>query len=396
VLDHANAIDELEAAQARRFERFQRRQLSGAWLIGLTREQAGLVRDRGQDDEPVRFGDAQWRCPDRPAKCSMRLTPFEVGVHCQPGATAFFTGLLKCGSVWACPPCSAVIRSQRAKELRAAYQRIMEDPELNPGVFLTLTLRHNRQMSLNETLDVLLKAFQRMQSWRKWRETAQRLGIVGNIKSLEITCSPKNGWHPHLHVWLITGGRVSGETLADAQEVVFGLWQRAVEKVSGGLAMVPTDKGLDMRRVTSRGITGYVAKLQDDKGNGGERSLASEMVRSDLKTGTQRSAIVPFELLDKNNERNRALWLEYYCATKYRNALTWSRGLRARLGLGEERCDSEIVNDAELHSYFIPAKKFDKGRECGSAKFLHETLMRVETGQRETAPPASETSKVEP
>ena len=38
-------------------------------------------------------------------------------------------------------------------------------------------------------------------------EVKDELGIVGTIRSLEVTCGP-NGWHPHLHVLIFAGADV--------------------------------------------------------------------------------------------------------------------------------------------------------------------------------------------
>ncbi|MEX5272256.1 hypothetical protein, partial [Kocuria sabuli] len=57
-------------------------------------------------------------------------------------------------------------------------------------------------------------------------------------------------------------------------------------------------------------------------------------------------------------------WVEYVEATKGRRAITWSRGLRDRLNLGEERTDEQVIEDAEQDTarVLIPAKSYDRAK----------------------------------
>lgn len=75
--------------------------------------------------------------------------------------------------------------------------------------------------------------------------------------------------------------------------------------------------------------------------------MASELVRSDVKTTRIVGNRTPFELLDATDETSRALWCEYVEATRGRRAITWSRHLRDKLGMDAERTDEEIIEDTE-------------------------------------------------
>lgn len=66
---------------------------------------------------------------------------------------AGYTGLTLCGSVWACPRCSAVVAAARSREIGSAVRRC---DELGGQVqFLTLTLRHVRSDALADLFDPL-------------------------------------------------------------------------------------------------------------------------------------------------------------------------------------------------------------------------------------------------
>ena len=69
------------------------------------------------------------------------------------------------------------------------------------------------------------------------------------------------------------------------------------------------------------------------------------MTRADLKQG-RAGGRTPFEILDDfrwtGDDDDRVLWREYERATKGRQAITWSKGLRQLLAV-TERTDEEIA-----------------------------------------------------
>jgi hypothetical protein len=83
----------------------------------------------------------------------------------------------------------------------------------------------------------------------------------------------------------------------------------------------------------------YIAKTQD------VRAVGNEMARADLKQG-RAGGRTPFEIFDDfrwtGDADDLAVWREYERATKGRQAITWSKGLRALLAVAE-RTDEEIA-----------------------------------------------------
>lgn len=79
--------------------------------------------------------------------------PREVSVRLSPGErpVAGFEGLATCGSVWACPRCSAVIAAERAAAMGEAIRACLD---AGGAVYLlTLTLRHQSGDKLAELWD---------------------------------------------------------------------------------------------------------------------------------------------------------------------------------------------------------------------------------------------------
>lgn len=328
-----------------RLSRFLRANTSSRWLIAEARTNAGK--------EPYAIGitakSDEWVRAPRPARCHWRVA-IAVGVMMkrnQLGRRAHFSGVEYCSSVWACPSCSAVIRSQRANELDAAYAAVIHKG-LNPGLFMTLTLRHKLDTPLDLSLDSVQTAWRELQQNGTFRRLCERLKIAGIIRATEITYSFRSGWHPHVHCWIITKERVTDEALTEARSKIANIWASLIAKASNGDELTPNQQhGCDLRRVTSKGMAAYIAKTQDDKAAGQSRRLANEMMRFDLKQGRAQESIMPFELLDMD-ESKAALWCEYVAATKGRKASEWTRGLKAMLDLNEKTDEQIISQEAAM------------------------------------------------
>lgn len=236
--------------------------------------------------------------------------------------------------------CAAVIRAGRAAEIALALERAHE---LGRGVsFLTLTLRHTRDDELSFTLDTLQQAWRKVTSWRAFKDLAELLGVVGSIRSTEITVG-HNGWHPHAHLATITGEPLSDELRSVFETELSRIWQKAVVSLGGrvpsrerGVKVLAADDPRD-------GLSDYITKVQEQVGKQ-RHGIARELARGDLKAGRAGSAH-PFELLDDDTGSTRVhrLWSEYYEATRGRRAFGWSRGLREEL-----IPDVEVLDDDQL------------------------------------------------
>lgn len=279
--------------------------------------------------------------PVRPARCSWTIGQ-SVGIMHDGTRPAGYTGIERCGSIWSCPHCGAVIRAGRAAEIEHAA--IAHQKTGGDLLFFTGTVRHHKADKLAVTLDAALEAWRRVIRGRAWQKKKTRLGISGYIRATEITYG-ENGWHPHVHVALLLDEKISPEALDEFRAWLFDRWAECVER-SGGKR--PTANGLDLQRVDDKGkvLARYLSKVQDEK----KWSVGAEMARGDLKQTREKTSLTPFDLLDADSdipedERGK-LWREYYAATKGRRAFSWSRGLKQRYAV-EEREDEEILDEAE-------------------------------------------------
>ena len=98
------------------------------------------------------------------------------------GGSAGFAGLETCGSVWACPVCSAKVRAHRSAELERALTAHLSRG--GSAHFLTLTMRHRRDPRTNATLpladlwDDLASAWDAAKSGRVFREGRSLLNLA--------------------------------------------------------------------------------------------------------------------------------------------------------------------------------------------------------------------------
>lgn len=262
----------------------------------------------------------------RVAKCGRVAWTDQVSVHGvqgDDGLCAYPVGVVSCGSVWSCAVCSAKIAARRSMEVEAAaLAHTAAGGEL---VMLTLTVRHDRSQGLAELLDALRGAWRSVQNDRRWLPV--RSELVGSITATEITRGP-NGWHPHLHLLLfVPGGGAGAAALSDLGEWLPEAWRVRVAARLGGSGP-DLAHGVHVKQLDA-GAAAYVSKIAD------------ETTRADLKSDS-RSVWALLDAVDDGETWAIAAFVEFFRATKGRRAIVWSRGLKARFGIGE-LSDEEIA-----------------------------------------------------
>ena len=249
-------------------------------------------------------------------------------------------GLVTCSSIWACPVCSAHIRQERASDLEAGLAK--HRAQGGGALLVTLTLRHEREDGLKDLLGALRTSWRRIQQSRAWKGELEALGVRGWVRAIEITYG-ENGWHPHLHVLLLTAAEPTHGVRDRLSNWLTRRWLTQTAK--HGFEGLP-GIAVDVRRVADdpsafERLAGYATK--------GEHSHL-ELARADLKGGHRPLSYSCWDLLAWAHEGEAwALhrWWEYEQATHRARAIEWSRGLREDLGLGKEREDGEITADKE-------------------------------------------------
>ena len=277
------------------------------------------------------------------------------------GSKARVGSIKTCGSVWACPVCSAKVAEVRRREL--TYAMCQHTAQSGYAYLLTFTIPHYKGQSLDELMlpfDKARQSFQNSKSWKKVMSkdgTAQR---VGAVTSLEVTYGTANGWHPHLHMLVFCKPGAFEERTADqsgrltspAIDFFRGEWTRLCEKrglVDAGNRQWSQQYGLDVRG--GQQAAEYIAKWGHDQSWG----MASELTRSHAKTGKRdtwgtNDHYTPFQMLEMSatgDGHATCAYREFVSAFDGKRMLTWSPGLKAHFGI-EDMADEEAATEPGL------------------------------------------------
>ena len=288
---------------------------------------------------------------------------------------AHVAGIQYCGAVWACPTCSSIIRSARAKEIEEAAS--IWKGRGNGMYFMTLTVRHHQGDDLAFMLACLSSAWSDVISGNPWRRIKKRYRIVGFVRTLEITYG-SNGWHPHLHFGLFVEGQATEEMANFLRLEVLDRWKSKVEKHGG---KVPNEHGIDVQPVNDDAecVARYIGKIIEGK------NLAQEIARGDAKESDEVASIVPFQFLDYDTPEYEHLWRVYVKATKGRRSVYFSRGLRDLLGMNAAKTDEQIIEELESTGKIAAAIDGDLYEEVIAPRpeTLADVLEFIEAGRLE-------------
>lgn len=351
-----------------------------------------------------------WSSLRRVRACTRRrcATYVEVGTAGDVGA-ASLRGVQRCGSIHACPSCCPKIRNGRAQEIN---EGVLEHLARGGGaVFVTLTLPHDQGDRLDALWSSVAGVWSDIIDSGPWRATGDWLGLpigrkgarkLGVIRSLEVT-EGVNGWHPHLHNLVLTDRPMDDAELASFSDMVFDGWCTGV--VARGWRSPTAVRGIDVQRVESAGELGtYIAGLDGTR-------IDLELARGDLKRARNGSR-TPFGILasicatgdvgaavDAEGKvvngigyAELAKWWEYEAASKGKNAITWTHGLKKHLGVG-------VVTDRELAEEEVGhvAKLYlggDSWRRVCEAGYAAPLMSAVERGDQAAAVEVMEWSGV--
>lgn len=276
--------------------------------------------------------------------------------------TAFFANLQTCGSVWACPVCSAKIAERRRAEIQAA----MAAHKAAGGCvnMVTLTCPHQRGDNLAELLAKQAKALNNFWKDRAVKAVLQEMGTIGQIRALETThgrLSPSNnGWHPHYHVLMFQGlngclRAFDGPQMKDWQVRLYLVWARCC--VRAGLGEPSYEHGLKLD--DGEHAAKYVTKW----------GLEDEMTKGHTKKALHGET--PFDFLraylaDPTDKQAGALFKEFAETFKGKRQLHWSKGLKKRYGIGE-KTDEEVSLEQDDHARVLGSINLEQWRDVLAA-----------------------------
>ena len=278
----------------------------------------------------------------RTAKC-LRIRAHNSDVQVwksKEHGTTSYAGLQTCGSVWACPVCSAKIAERRRVELLDAMD--MHKAQGGSVSLLTLTTPHQRGDNLVELLAQQGTALQSFLRDRKVREVFSEMGYLGQVRALEVTHGRKsarnNGWHPHFHILQFHQVKGSEADRKDWTARLYLRWVAYCQKAGLGTPSyahgIKLDDGMKAAQYVTKGMWG----LEDEMTKGHTKKA---------KAGGES----PFDLLravmaDPNDRQAAALFKEFAEAFKGKLQLSWSNGLKARF-MVDEKSDQELSEEKD-------------------------------------------------
>lgn len=210
----------------------------------------------------------------------------------------------------------------------------------------TLTMRHHKGHRLATEWDALADSWASVREARVWRKWRDRLGMVGNLRVVEVT-DGSNGWHAHLHLVLLVGREAEDpELLEEFTTWLLEKWARALERHGFPGAL---DVGQDVHLVSgveaAADLGHYLSKSAP---YGTAEAVGRELMGSWTKGARGVWSTVPAwrlaeEFKATGNVADLERWHEYERASKGRRQVTWSRGLRALLDLDAELSDEAVA-----------------------------------------------------
>lgn len=320
-----------EQAEAQRVGRAER------WA--LQTEAAKLLRRRGNSLKA-----------ERVCTCMRNVRAGQEGVSIlrSPQGATHYGGLMACGSVWACPVCAAKVSERRKIELQRAVT-VARASGLRV-VLVTYTFSHHAHQRLLGLLSALLKAQRRMKSGRAAQDRDMAYGLVGSVRSLEVTHSAENGWHPHVHELVFLPAEIDVQAFATAARAA---WEKAA--AHEGLSM--NEHGFDCTDSTAD-VAAYVTKYGQEP----RWQEANELTKWHVKRGRQEGR-TPWDLLRASREGDPEagmLFVEYAKAYKGRKQLVWSRDLRQLFRLGDELSDEELAEEQREEAEVVGVLSLDE------------------------------------
>lgn len=349
-----SAEDSARQLKARRGLRFRAQGQAARWL----RKRAAAIQPGRMPGDVFRTIDCMWS----------QVEDVSIWRAAEFG-TAHYKGLATCGSVWACPICTAKVQERRRIEVEQAME--WAKAAGLTAVMVTLTFPHRSFHRLADLLTKQADALGTLRRPRSYRALMASLGFRGLIRSLEVTHGD-NGWHPHTHeLWFI-----EPTLLGQLRETLAHMWAKACKR-AGLLAESDNLPAFHVHSVdvkTDVTAGDYLTK-QDDSRRWG---LAHEVVKATSKQGRAKG-VHPHHFLVRCGEGDDARFIEYAEGMKGRRQLFWSRGLKGSVGLGEVS-DEEVAEEAVESAHHVATLTGEAWRVVRGNDARAEVLDAAEAG----------------
>ena len=254
------------------------------------------------------------------------------------------SGVVTCGSPWSCLACSYKIRSKRARMIALA---IACHIALGGGVlFGTFTFSHDRGERLRDVWDVLSDGWKFMTSGRQWVGFKALHGLMGSIKTVEVTHGV-NGWHPHIHVLLFIDAPMNDFDREDQYRAFRGFmrerWIDYFDQVPGP-SRSPESSG-----------PGSTRSRPDESDQLGTYCTKAgyELAMADAKIGRAEGHRHPFAIAHDavrwGDKADVVLLREWLIGSKRKRSIQWAGpDIKAYVGSEVDKSDQELASEEQI------------------------------------------------
>lgn len=285
---------------------------------------------------------------------------------------AHWSGLQSCKTCL-CPTCMAAYAAKR-RGLIEGYLEALHDRG-GGECLITFTLRHDFG-DLMEMRHVLSEAISHVTGHEWWRKMTKSVGYVGYVWIVEVTHG-QNGWHPHLHLLLLTDRTLDHDTRS-GMELLLGLrWVLAVKRAQRLCSWIEQDMTPDLEHgvtvvhksnvadyLNKMGLSAELAAAPTKRGRGeSSRSLSQILAHYAHAVVAQNSSEIPVwsDLTD-----GKKLLQDYYYSMKGFKICFTTPGLAKRIDA------LTLVVPAELAQSAIDAMTPERGERELIMRFAPE------------------------
>jgi hypothetical protein len=294
--------------------------------------------------------------------------------------SASYIGLQTCGSVWVCPVCGAKVAARRQAEIETGAGSWRAKG--GGFVLATFTLRHSKAETLASVMTALNEAHRQTRMGRFWQKLRKQYGIVGAITSREITYGA-NGWHPHLHSIWFFDKPLTQQQMTHLYNVVSERWIKKLQHIGSDATKA---HGFDLRAIDTTNDEAFKEGTDYIVKQGSQWSATDELVGGGAKQAKNgnRSVAELLKAAGSGDTVAARLFVEYAHATKGRNLVVWTPGLRELCGLLDaEKSDGELVTEQEAGGEIVCMLPPDQWDHVVAHKLRGKLLAALQRGGRD-------------
>lgn len=146
--------------------------------------------------------------------------------------------IMACDRQWYCFRCGGAYWTDARRRLTDVW-----NPWLKlgaGGLFITVTITHNRQQTLKSKMDTLTKIWGELTKSYPWEKIRKELDFVGGFRAIEIT-NGEQGLHPHVHGLQLVEQTPTDEMVADYRDRLNSRYGEIAKELGVGVPRVAVD-----------------------------------------------------------------------------------------------------------------------------------------------------------